>query len=320
MIEAETAYRPGACTELGCADAPGSFGTTTTDDGVRIVWHYQASSESRRFRVRYRLRGVPTAYDDIVDVNLKIWGDEWEVGLDQLTSTLIAPGEVQRAWGHPVSVRGDVTIDGSRVNLRAVNIPPQQFVELRALIPRRFFTSTAAMQVDEGLGLDDDRGRGACGCGGVRARPPEDRRGARQPAANARHSARARARPGAADSRLRLVALRPRAPDDVRPRVRAGAAHRDAGRARPIAARPGGHARVARVHGHALRPDPPRALPGRPGDDGAEDLGRAEDAAGRRSRARARRRRSAGRGVRGAGGRGRRRNPRRGPGAAFALP
>ena len=77
-------YTPGACAELGCADSPGTFGTTRTDDGVRIVWHYQASSEQRTFRVHYRLRGVPTAYDDVVDVNLKVWGDEWDVGLGQL--------------------------------------------------------------------------------------------------------------------------------------------------------------------------------------------------------------------------------------------
>ena len=63
--------------------------------------------------IHYRLRGVAVAYDDVVDVNLQVWGDEWEVGLDQLTAALIAPGDVLRAWGHPVGVRGDVTIDGT---------------------------------------------------------------------------------------------------------------------------------------------------------------------------------------------------------------
>ena len=87
VSEGDVQYSPGACAELGCAGSPGTFGTTRTDDGVRIVWHYQASSEQRRFRVHYRLRGVPTAYDDVVDVNLKVWGDEWDVGLGQLTST-----------------------------------------------------------------------------------------------------------------------------------------------------------------------------------------------------------------------------------------
>ena len=122
--------------------------------GIRIVWHYQASNEHRRFRVHYRLRGLAVAYDDVVDVNLQVWGDEWEVGLDQLTAAMIAPGDVLRAWGHPVGVRGDVTIDGPRVDLRAERIPAGQFVELRTVVPRRFFTSTAGMQVVGGLGLE----------------------------------------------------------------------------------------------------------------------------------------------------------------------
>jgi len=154
VSEGEVAYRPGACAELGCSDAPGTFGTTRTDKGVRIVWHYRAQSDQRRFRIHYRLRGLPTAYDDVVDVNLKVWGDEWDVRLGQLTAMLVAPGDIVRAWGHPVGVRGDVTFDAARANLRALDIPSGQFVELRTLIPRRVFTSTAGMKVESGAGLE----------------------------------------------------------------------------------------------------------------------------------------------------------------------
>ena len=69
-------------------------------------------------------------------------------------ATLVAPGHIVRAWGHPVGVRGDVTFDGNRANLRALDIPPGQFVELRTLIPRRVFTSTAGMKVESGPGLE----------------------------------------------------------------------------------------------------------------------------------------------------------------------
>ncbi len=154
MSEGGRRYRPGASAELGSSGAPDTFGTTTTDQGLRIVWHYQASSEERTFLVHYRLRGLAVAYDDVVDVNLRVWGDQWEQRLGQLTATLGAPTVVLRAWGHPVSVRGDVTINGDLVTLRAVNIPPKQFVELRALIPRSGFTSTAGMQVRSGEALE----------------------------------------------------------------------------------------------------------------------------------------------------------------------
>ena len=165
-----------------------------------------------------------------------------------------------------------------------------------------------------------DRGRGARGRGRIRARPAQDRRRARQPRRDDREAARDRAPPRARRDRLRLVALGPRARDELRPRVRAGAADRDAAGARARPARAGRRARLARVHGDALRPDPARPLPRRAGDDRAEDLGRAEDAADLRPRALARRRRGSRGGVRGAGRAGRRLDPRRRARAALALP
>ncbi len=87
-------------------------------------------------------------------MNLKVWGDEWKQRLGQLTATQTAPAPAERAWGHPVSVRGDVTIDGDLVQLRAIDIPAEQFVELRTLIPRSGFTSTAGMQVRSGTALE----------------------------------------------------------------------------------------------------------------------------------------------------------------------
>ena len=58
-----------------------------------------------------------------------------------------------RAWGHPVWVRGDVQLAGNRALLRALDVPAHQFVELRALVPRAAFTSTAGMRVVHGNGL-----------------------------------------------------------------------------------------------------------------------------------------------------------------------
>ena len=153
VSEGEIAYRPGASAELGSSGAPGTFGVARTADGVRIVWHYQAFSETRTFRIHYRLRGVTVAHDDVVDVNLQIWGDEWDVPVGRLTAQLLAPGRVLRAWGHPVYVRGDVTLVGNRALLRALDVPAHQFVELRALVPRSALTSTAGATVRSGDAL-----------------------------------------------------------------------------------------------------------------------------------------------------------------------
>src|SRR5215211_401978 len=146
-------YRPGAPTALEPGGPPGTFGVEDEGGGVRIVWRFTAADESRTFTLRYRLVGLAVAYDDVVDVNLKVWGDEWQQGLGRLTATMTGPARVVRAWGHPVWVRGDVTIAGKRSLLRALDVPANQFVELRTLYPRNAFASTAGMRVMEGEGL-----------------------------------------------------------------------------------------------------------------------------------------------------------------------
>jgi uncharacterized membrane protein len=155
VLEGGQAYRPGAPTELAPGGPPSTFGVTSTDGGVRIVWRFEASFEARTFTLAYRLDGVAVAYDDVVDVNVQVWGDEWQQGLGRLTASLTAPADVDRAWGHPVYVRGDVTLDGPTVLLRAERIPAQQFVELRALVPRSALTSTSAATVREGDGREE---------------------------------------------------------------------------------------------------------------------------------------------------------------------
>ena len=117
------------------------------------MWHFAADDQVRTFTISYTLRGVAVAYDDVVDVNVKVWGDQWAEPLGQLTATEAAPGKIVRAWGKPVWVRGDVRLAGRRALLRAVSVPEKQFVELRTLVPRKAFTSTSGMQVAHGAGL-----------------------------------------------------------------------------------------------------------------------------------------------------------------------
>ena len=70
-------YTPGGSTELGSIDTPGTYAVDRSSHRVRVVWHFQAAGEARTFTVSYRFRGLAVAYDDVVDVNLKVWGDQW---------------------------------------------------------------------------------------------------------------------------------------------------------------------------------------------------------------------------------------------------
>ena len=46
VAEGDRQYQPGGCAELRCSSPPGTFGTTRTDDGIRIVWHYSGLTSS----------------------------------------------------------------------------------------------------------------------------------------------------------------------------------------------------------------------------------------------------------------------------------
>ncbi len=155
-------FAPGASTDLEPGGPAGTFGVTEIEDGVRIVWRFDAANEERTFQIAYRFTGLAVAYDDVVDVNLKVWGDQWSQPLARLTATMAlpraplegeAPAEEYRAWGHPAWVPGDVTLEPDRALLRAVDVPAHQFVELRVVFPRSLLTSTTGARVEEGNGL-----------------------------------------------------------------------------------------------------------------------------------------------------------------------
>jgi uncharacterized membrane protein len=152
VAERGVAYTRGNNTALE-AGTRGTYGVERRGDTMRIVWYFDASNQTRAFTISYTLRGVAVGYDDVVDVNLKVWGDQWAEPLDRLVGVETAPGKVLRAWGKPVWVRGDVELVGTRATLRAVAVPAHQFVELRTLIPRSAFSSSTGMRVVRGNGF-----------------------------------------------------------------------------------------------------------------------------------------------------------------------
>jgi hypothetical protein len=153
VAERGIAYRRGTATDLG-PGVPGTFGVERRGDEARIVWYFNAADQTRAFTISYTLRRVAVAYDDVVDVNLKVWGDQWAEPLARLVAIESAPGRILRGWGKPVWVRGDVELTGRRATLRAVSVPAHQFVELRTLIPRSAFSSTLGMKVVRGNAFD----------------------------------------------------------------------------------------------------------------------------------------------------------------------
>jgi len=153
------AYQQGGCVELGCNSPKGTYGIASIPGHARIVWHYQASDEHREFTVTYTMTGVATAYDDVIDVNLQVWGDQWPVGADRVTARIHVPGDPQRGdvyvWGHPYDVDGSTSLgeDGVSPSLTANSIPSETWVELRAAFPTSLVATTSGARSGQGDGL-----------------------------------------------------------------------------------------------------------------------------------------------------------------------
>jgi len=160
--EAGLVYRPGGCTTFGCTDETGKFGVTQSPDGgaIRIVWHHNASNEQRTFTVAYRVaaRDHIKAYDDVIDVYWRVWGDQWDFSLDHLTASLRDPAlnpsrQLYRVWGHPRDVEGKTVRGRGAATLEASNVPAHQFVEMRVTVPRRPGQDVSAAGAHSGNGL-----------------------------------------------------------------------------------------------------------------------------------------------------------------------
>jgi uncharacterized membrane protein len=142
--EGDRVYQPGGCTTYGCIDRRGVFGVTSIPggNGVRIVWHPVAADEQRTFVVSYGIDKAVDAYEDVLDVNARVWGDQWDFSLKHLSARLISPAldpsdHLYAIWGSPRSVEATTTRGAGAASLEATDVPSHQFVEMRVTVPRQ---------------------------------------------------------------------------------------------------------------------------------------------------------------------------------------
>ena len=148
--EGARAYQP--------ASHPGTAGTfhvARTGTGTRVTWHPPPGPGERTFTLSYRLERVAVAYQDVVDVRLPVWTDQWPVPLGTLQVSVRLPaghGQV-RAWAHAVGAPPAVRVTGNQVELTARAVPAQEEVWLRVTAPRSLVRAPAAARAVPAPGL-----------------------------------------------------------------------------------------------------------------------------------------------------------------------
>ena len=260
----------------------------------RVVWRFESDGfQERTFRVHYRLSGLAVGYDDVVDVNLKVWGDEWEQRLGRLTATMRGARRRRPRLGPSVWVRGDVTLQGRKRAAARARRRRRAVRRAARAVSARAFTSTAGMQVREGDGLQADHRGGDGGRGRLRERPGADRRRDLAARGAGCSCCSLGTLPGSRDRRLRLLALRPRARTGYDREYEQEPPTETAPALVPTLLRQGGEAGSFEFTATLFDLIRRGIYKAEPVDDGAERLGRPPQRAGLRSRALAGRRRRA---------------------------
>ena len=162
VTESGRAFQP----RLDCARARRAAGDVR-DRGPRWADTRRLALHERWLRAADVRRPLPAQLarrrlHDVVDVNLKVWGDEWSESLGRLTSTMRGPGNVVRAGPSGLGARGRHDRGALRPAARARR-RRRPVRRAAGALPRDAFTSDSGMKVEDGAGLDmlvaDIRGR-----------------------------------------------------------------------------------------------------------------------------------------------------------------
>jgi len=140
-------------------ETPLQFENIDQGDSQRINWHYSAFNETKTFTIKYEIENAVTAYNDIAELNWKVWGEGWEKPLKEIEGFIELPMEVKDSnevysWGHP-ELNGKIgLLEDKRVIFQAFGIPKGQWVEIRLVFPRKYLPETTYALVSRGNGLE----------------------------------------------------------------------------------------------------------------------------------------------------------------------
>jgi len=126
-----------------------------TVDGGKII-HWDVDSIGKRtYVLKYKLKNILIVYDDVVDFNYKVWGDEWATSIGRMMVSVSMPEKSDEflRWGHP-NLGGSIRDEG-KIFVYDINfVPKNQWVETRVVFPREMISSTDNVIVKNENGLE----------------------------------------------------------------------------------------------------------------------------------------------------------------------
>lgn len=130
------------------------------DDGKTTLKVYLYADEAHTQKISntevyvyisYDLKNTVTVFDDVAGLQYKLWGEDWDVGIDALTAIIHLPGDKDNVYYlNPQEYNSTSELRDSTISLTSTAIPKGEFYELLVLMPLDDFeNATYARHVHE---------------------------------------------------------------------------------------------------------------------------------------------------------------------------
>jgi len=132
-----------------------------TDEGGQKhlkIYLYEDEAHSQKISnaevyvyISYDMKNVVTLYDDVAGLQYKLWGEDWDVGIDALTAIVHLPGNRDNVYYlNPQEYNSTSYLNNNTITLTSKAIPSGEYYELLVLMPLDDFdNATYAKQVHE---------------------------------------------------------------------------------------------------------------------------------------------------------------------------
>lgn len=143
-------------------DTKGAYSVTKVSDeaGIKHLKIYLYADEAHTQKIAntevyvyisYDMKNTVTLFNDVAGLQYKLWGDEWDVGIDALTAVVNLPGDKDNVYFlNPQEFNSSSTLSGNTITVTSNPIPKGEFYELLVLMPiTDFENATYAKHVNE---------------------------------------------------------------------------------------------------------------------------------------------------------------------------
>jgi len=130
------------------------------DNGYKHLKIYLYSDEAHtkgikdcsvRIYISYDMVGVVTLFNDVGGLQYKLWGEEWDVGVENIYAQVKLPGDKNNEYFlNPQEYNYTSSLKGDTITAETTNIPKGEFYELLVLMPiSDFDDATYAKHVNQ---------------------------------------------------------------------------------------------------------------------------------------------------------------------------